>query len=423
MPSVSAKLTMHASLILAALLPSVLAAPGPPLGLERHYLRQALGRRTYINSSTTDQCLEGSAPATSAPYANVWKQISEEDNLAVWNYLYDPATGLNLTHPDEATLTDNYVFFIDAVPTNKSDVLAYIDGSSLPKKYARVIIFQGGKDEPDSQEYMVGPLPLTADSTIQPLDWMYNGGMGGRVPYNGRYFDGPRAAATEPLIAKTMSSVADITAAMFQGAAYYGEDDDRTNLTYTSGTPLSWDGTQAFRNIMFRFPSEASYMTPLDFYLLIDCTGTDASLYSVRGFVTNEKFYETEEALRAAFDAGEIAQQYDQTIDASWALVDYKPELGVRELEERFAPSSLEIGGKRYKLDPDAQYVEYMGFTFFVSFSRTLGIALHDIRFKGETIMYELSLQEALAQYGGDQPKVYDPLVVERDRQLMIFRL
>ncbi|PSN63808.1 amine oxidase catalytic domain-containing protein [Corynespora cassiicola Philippines] len=351
-------------------------------------------------------CSSEEAPVTTAPVTNAWAQISPEDNLAVWNLLHDPASGLNLTHPDRASLTDNYIFWIDTLPTNKSDVLPFLGGEAeMPAKYARAIIFQGGKEIPDSQEYMIGPLPVSAETSIQALDWMYNGGSGGSVPFNARYFDGPRNAATLPLITSIMTNLSDITAALFQGAVYLGPDDERTNLSMTSGTPQSFDGTQAFRNIMFRFPGPASYMTPLDFFLLIDCTGTDASLYSLKGFVTGEKFYPTIESLRSAFEGGGLVQEYDQTLDADWALVDYKPELGVRDLEERLAPSTLEIGGKRYKVDKENQYVEYMGWSFYLSFSRTLGVMFHDVGFNGERILYELSMQEATAQYGGNQPK------------------
>jgi primary-amine oxidase len=292
-------------------------------------------------------------------------------------------------------------FWVDALHTNKSDVLPYLDDAApTPAKYARAIIFEGGKADPDSQEYMIGPLPVSAETKIEKLDYIYNGGRGGSVPYNARYFDGPRSSATDPLIASIMSNISDITAALFQGGVYYGSRDERSNLSLTSGTPLSFDGTSAFRNIMFRFPGPASYMTPLDFFLLLDCTGTDPSLYKLKGFVTNEKLFPTISALRTAFEAGELAMEYDQSLDADWALVNYKPELGKRDLEERLAPATLEIGGKRYKLDKENQYVEYMGWTFYMSFSRTLGIMFYDIKFKGERILYELSMQEATAQYG-----------------------
>jgi len=375
----------------------------PPLGYERRVLREIFDKRS---DDLTASCLGTDAPATTAPKENVWAPISPAENIAVWNLLHDPKSGLNLTHPDKAALTDNYVFWIDTLPVNKSSVLPYLNGKAdAPPKYARAIIFEGGKENPDSQEYSIGPLPVSDQTKIEKLDWIYNGGSGGSVPYNARYFDSVRSAATDPLIASVMSNISDITAALFQGGVYYGSRDKRTTLSASSGTPMSFDGTQCFRNIMFRFPGPGTYLTPLDFFMLIDCTGTDPSLYKLKGFVTNEKYFPTVEALRNAFAAGELAQEYDQTLDASWALLDHKPEQGTRALEDRFAPATLEIGGKRYKLDKERQYVEYMGWSFYWSHTRTLGIMLFDIKYKGERILYELSMQEATAQYGGNQPK------------------
>ncbi|KAJ4292619.1 hypothetical protein N0V90_009282 [Kalmusia sp. IMI 367209] len=369
------------ALVLLTLFGVVHSAAFPPLGYERRLLKEAFDKRGYNTSEPS--CFTAAAPAVTAPKTNVWSGISAEENLAIWKLLHDPTSGLNLTSPEEAVLTDNYVFWIDALHTNKSDVLPYIDGDAAPPaKYARAIIFEGGKADPDSQEYMIGPLPVSAETAIQKLDYIYNGGSGGSVPFNARYFDTKRTAATDPLVASIMGNISDITSALFQGGVYFGSSDERTNLVATSGTPQSFDGTQAFRNIMFRFPGSASgaasYMTPLDFFLLIDCTGTDASKYFMKGFVTGEKFYPTIEELRTAFEAGELAQEYDQTLDGAWAFVNYKPELGVRDLEERLAPSTLEIGGKRYKVDSKEKYVEYMNWSFYVSYS---------------------------PQYGGNQPK------------------
>jgi len=410
---------MHCSALVSTVLLGIASSSTIPfLGYDRRVARDYFDKRT--DNGTAYSCLTEAATTTVAPKTNPWAPLTPDENLAVWTMLHSPSSGLNLTDPTKAVLTDNYVyvmlevvleekktrltgtrFWLDALHTNKTDVLKYIDeGAAMPAKYARAIIFQGGKAEPDSQEYMIGPLPVSAETTIEKLDYIYNGGSGGSVPYNARYFDGPRSTATEPLITSIMSNISDITAALFQGGVYFGSADERTNLSSTTGTPISFDGSSAFRNIMFRFPGPATYMTPLDFYLLIDCSGTDPSLYSLKGFVTNEKFYPTIADLRSAFESGDLAMEFDQTLDASWALVDYKPELGVRDLEERLAPSTLEIGGKRYKLDKKNQYVEYMGWSFYMSFSRTLGIMFYDIKFKGERILYELSMQEATAQYG-----------------------
>ena len=392
---------MHRQLV-ALLCAATLAAGSalPVLGYERKLLLDALEKRQAPGAS----CNTGDATVIQAPKTNVWAGISAQDNYDVWTLLHDPATGLNLTLPENATVTDNYVFWIDTLHTNKSDVLPYLDGDGpAPSKYARAIIFEGGKEEPDSQEYFIGPLPVSAETTIQKLDYIYNGGRGGSVPFNARYADAIKSAPINPMIASAMGNISDITAALFNGSVFYGASDNRTTLSTTAGTPLSYDGSQGFRNIMFRIPGRGTYLTPIDFFLLIDCPGTDPSHYSVKGYVTNEKFFPNETALREAFNAGELAQEYVQTRDMSWTDVDYKPEMGVRALEERFAPTSLELGGKRYQVDPEAQYVEYMGFSFYIAFSRTLGIMFYDIKYKGDRIMYELSLQEALAQYAGNQ--------------------
>jgi primary-amine oxidase len=345
------------------------------------------------------------APSTTAPKSNVWAQISAEDNLAVWKLLHDPASGLNLTNPTTANLTDNYVAWIDTLPANKSAVLPYLSGQGkAPAKYARVVIYQGGKAEPDSQEYMIGPLPVGSQTTIKPLDYIFNGGSGGKIPYNARTFDSARSRASEPLLREIMTSIADITEKLI-GGVYYGSGDNRTTLSAGSDTPLSYDGTQAYRSIMFRYPTAVSYLTPTDFFLRLDVTGTDPSKYKLLGIVTNERFFPTVASLRAAWDAGELKIEHPQTRNASFGLLDYKPELGTRDLEDRFAPQMLEIGGKRYKLDREQKYVEYMGWSFYIAHTRTLGVMFFDIKFKGETILYELSMQEAAAQYAGFTPK------------------
>src|SRR6186713_2105735 len=114
---------------------SCLAATALGAAFPDHLLESILEKR-----AAGDQCLSDPAPTTTAPKTNVWAQISPADNKAVWNLLHS-TSWLNLTHPSNATHTDNYVFWIDTLHTNKSAVLPYIDGTGpLPAKYARAII-------------------------------------------------------------------------------------------------------------------------------------------------------------------------------------------------------------------------------------------------------------------------------------------
>ncbi|KAK3361914.1 copper amine oxidase [Lasiosphaeria ovina] len=303
---------MIAQCLLAALVATATPVAARP---DAEFWRRAMS----FTNGTTPCGLSDSAPTVKAPKANPWSSISPADAKAVYDFVHAPETGLNLTASENTTLTGNYFWFIDTLNTNKSQILPYIDGNeAAPPKYARVVIFEGGKAQPVSQEYMVGPLLFSSDTTIQKYDFAFNGGKGG-----------------QPLLKAVMTEVADINVALFDGA----------------------------------------YLGPAD-------KDTNASKYALKGYVTNERFFATASELRAAFDAGELTSEFPQTRD-----------------------QTIEIGGKRYKVDVEQQYVEYMGWSFYMAFTRTLGLQFYDIKFEGDRVLYELTLQEAAAQYAGFQPK------------------
>jgi hypothetical protein len=86
-----------------------------------------------------------------------------------------------------------------------------------------------------------------------------------------------------------MTSITDIPVALFDGP-YYGSSDNRTNVTSATATPASFDGVTAYRTIIFKYPGLENNMIPVGFHVILKFTGTDASLYSVKGFVTNGRF-------------------------------------------------------------------------------------------------------------------------------------
>ena len=52
-----------------------------------------------------------------------------------------------------------------------------------------------------------------------------------------------------------------------------------------------------------------------------------------------------------------------------------------------------------YANNCEENYIEWMGFSFYVSQDNDAGMQLHDIRFKNERIIFELGMQEAMAHY------------------------
>jgi primary-amine oxidase len=68
-------------------------------------------------------------------------------------------------------------------------------------------------------------------------------------------------------------------------------------------------------------------------------------------------------------------------------------------LDERAGPRQVSFNGPRYRVDKDNQWLTWMGWAFYLSFARDMGMSLWDVRFRGERILYEVSPQEALAVY------------------------
>ena len=68
-------------------------------------------------------------------------------------------------------------------------------------------------------------------------------------------------------------------------------------------------------------------------------------------------------------------------------------------------PVMIQPEGSRFLLDKEQRFVSYMGFEFYITTTSDTGMALHDIRFHGDSIIYEVGLQEAMAHYAGDDPQ------------------
>ena len=63
------------------------------------------------------------------------------------------------------------------------------------------------------------------------------------------------------------------------------------------------------------------------------------------------------------------------------------------------APLPVAPGGSRYSVDEAKSWVVWQDFSFYYTFSRDSGIRLFDIHYKGDRIIYELGLEEAIAHY------------------------
>lgn len=286
---------------------------------------------------------------------------------------------------------------VELLKPNKTEVIKYIDGdASAPTRYAHVVIDHRATEDPYYQDLIVGPLPVDNTSTTwEALDYPFTRKTGGRV----RNLDADRDTLYSELLYPISASIADITLDLWNGTAL-GLDND---TLYMWGIDPLWqdDGRITLWTQYWNSPTSGfgdSTLFPLGLYMKSDITGRDPAQWKFEGWLYNDIFYETTEEFRAAyFTEGFV--KYGPNVDGEWAQTDRQGDM--LPMDTQSPPDSIAPSGSRYKVDSESKYVEWMDFSFYVGFSRDTGMALYDVKYKGERVLYELGLQEALAHYAG----------------------
>jgi len=181
---------------------------------------------------------------------------------------------------------------------------------------------------------------------------------------------------------------------------------------------LIFEGDRVFQwNQFFGLHTGACFdedLLPTGLMFKADITGRDPSRWSVTGWYYNGIFYESEAVFRQAINSTSFVKP-GPNVDGAWACTDYNNvSLPHDELNP---PVPVQPDGTRFALDEQEKYVEWsrfesisemsapkltiakVDFSFYYSSSKYYGIQLHNIAFKGERIIYELGIQEAVAHY------------------------
>jgi primary-amine oxidase len=134
---------------------------------------------------------------------------------------------------------------------------------------------------------------------------------------------------------------------------------------------------------------------------MTDASTRDSSNWKILQWYYNNVLYDTADDLRDAINAPGFKKTRRNT-DGPWTeTVDFSEGHADRS---KPPPTMIQPTGARYHIDEEEKYVSWMGFEFFMRTSSDAGVALHDIKFNGNSVIYELGLQEALAHYAGDDP-------------------
>ncbi|KAJ1562398.1 hypothetical protein HK405_012622 [Cladochytrium tenue] len=359
------------------------------------------------SSSSSGFCTDPSDVTVTAPYSNIWTDITLTESDAIIGFLFSDSVGFNLTAIENATISDNYIHSIELIRPNKTDALAYISGqtSTTPTRYAKVVINHFGQEDPVFRFYKVGPVPVTNDTTIEPLTEIYRADPTRSV--NCGPYDDQMSNAQDVPIAAAMTAIADITQDLLgYGWVYYGSGNDSSTLSYETMAPLGRDGKHRYGWTVFQAPGQQATASPVGLQMGFDFSGTDPSLYSLEAIWYNGQTWTCLEDFRASWEAGTIVRGTQVSPDVTWASTSRTSNdtWGTPELDSRHSPMGVEPEGKRYQVDKDNRYVKWNDFEFFIATDGARGVALFDVKYAGERIIYEIGLQEAIAQYAGNDP-------------------
>jgi primary-amine oxidase len=256
----------------------------------------SLTERAPLKQCPSNIPLRASPPAN----ANPWAPLPAVDIESVQTWLFNPSQRLNLTEGRNGKDSDNIIFLIESYPPTKDDALAFLDKkSSRPLRYARVTINHGGLEVPVTRDYLVGPLPISPETTIRRLTDIYHRED---IPFNARGL--PDVIAFFGDLGKTLAPMSDIIEVLAFNSYTYGREingglkdlfngtvkGDLIADTFTAGPSGGWGPDGSFRRywISWKINGPGSWILPINFYTYVDSSGSDPSQWQVLKVTLNE---------------------------------------------------------------------------------------------------------------------------------------
>ncbi|KAL8276662.1 hypothetical protein RQP46_010930 [Phenoliferia psychrophenolica] len=229
----------------------------------------------------------------------------------------------------------------------------------------------GATEEPYLEDFLIGPLPVSNLTTWAPDDWSTTKGTSKIRNYD-----------TDP----------DLTSAFWYQQAALADDIIVDLLGANSSTFDIWgidplwketvDGEEHIVNWVsfFGIPTtvfDGETLLPQGIYFKIDQTGRDPSKWFLVGWLYRDIYYTSTEAFREAWKAPDFVKAA-RNVQGDWIGSDRVGD----ELNSRQCVSPLV-----------ADALSRLG----AQFLSTAATRLYNIKYKGERIIYELGLQEAIA--------------------------
>uniref|UniRef100_A0A0B6ZXL0 Amine oxidase n=1 Tax=Arion vulgaris TaxID=1028688 RepID=A0A0B6ZXL0_9EUPU len=365
-------------------------------------LEAAENKRATVSSKKLPDC-ETYSPnlesyrASNNKYEDLFEDLSESEISSVFGYLSrQRELGIQPIQVRDAS----HVYSIELHIPNKTDAIKYMDERGLkPVREARVVIERPGLPVPVSEEYVVGPLPIPRYHYANPRRERST------VPYRFHPTYGIRAAYME-LFRKISPELNAIIRESY-GATFVKCSQNcllllpqRTSSAYSDSTLIVLSAYYA---------TDFTTVNPVGLAFLMKETKKDSQQFELDSMFYGGQLYKSLQEFVNLYKANTITKSRmsyptpasNQTSNAGTMNLRGRPF----PVFPQAGPREFEPDGKRYSVT--GQHVQYMEWSFNFRMSASSGPQVWDIRWAGERIVYEISLQEVTVIYAGANPKMF----------------
>ncbi|KAM6174662.1 LOW QUALITY PROTEIN: amine oxidase [copper-containing] 3-like [Erethizon dorsatum] len=318
----------------------------------------------------------------------LFADLSLEELAAVMGFL-TLRLGPGLVDAARARPSDTCVYSVELQLPPKAAALAHLDGGGpRPTREALAIVFFGAQAQPNVSELVVGPLPRPSylrDVTVERY--------GGPLPYHRR-----------PVLAREYQDIDHMifdqelpqAAGLLHHCCFYTPQGGRL-VTVTTVPRGLQSGDRATFGLYYNVSGAGVFLHPVGLELLVDHGALDPARWTVQKVFFQGRYYDSLAQLEDQFEAGlvKVVLVPDNGTGGAWSLRSPEPPGPAPPLQ--FHPE-----GPRFSVQ--GSHVASSLWTFSFGLGAFGGLRVFDVRFQGERVAYEVSVQEALAVYGGNSP-------------------
>ncbi|XP_034375403.1 diamine oxidase [copper-containing]-like [Arvicanthis niloticus] len=301
---------------------------------------------------------------------------------------------LQLQPAKTPTLGKNSVYLIEMLLPDKEDVLDFLDkGKRIPVREARVVIFFGAQEHPKVTEFAVGPLP----SPIYMRE--ISPGPGHSPSWASR----PISKAEYSLIYHILKEATKPLRQFFLDTTDYSLEDEH-GLTFTYMVPHGTKSDQRCSWFILQRYMASQVLQPTGLEILLDHGSTDVQHWKVKQLWYNGKFYNSPEELAQKYADGEVSimvlmESVDKDTEQPLVFSSFNTPEEFPTTISMARPRASEPHVPGYNVEDNTVF--YRDWIFSFRLRPSSGLQILNVHFQGVRIAYEVSVQEAVAQFGG----------------------